>query len=328
MNGFPIIGMLFFTSLKKAKRLLHSGIYLALSLAPLASWILWTERINPHSNYQLIFHPPGYDDYRGFLHTISSWVLPGRTPHIFQLSTVIVFILALGTLLVLFRTKFKNHQGTIENELNIKAIFLLIIFIILYVLVLLIPKTFLDANVPLVDARILSPVLLSVILIIVLTSKIVIDLWGGRKLVKAAVFSVLCLLITAHIAAMFYGPLIKKIYYEGQLYTSSQWVNSEIIEKIKELPPDAVIHTNAPDAVYILTGRNPEILPHKYNIYTAQKNKTFTSQIDSLLSTTQENHYIAFFNAGWYFIVKEHEIMESLVLVKNAEDGALYSIGQ
>ena len=319
---------MFFTKTKITKKILDSGIYFLISVIPVASWALWTGRINKMSNYELIYHPPGTDDYRGFEHTVSSWFLPGRTPFIYQITAIFLFILFITIILILFVTKFKNNKNIISNKLNLKVIFLLIIYSILHFLILLISKTFLDANVPIVDARILSPIQISVIIIIVLTSKIIIDLWGNKKQVKFATLSILCLLILLHIITISFGPLIKKIYYNGQLYTSSECVNSETIEELKKLPEDSVIYTNEPDVVYILTDRNPKILPAKYNIYTGKENTFYSSQLNLLSDLKGKNNFIVFFDSGWYFIVKENELKEHLTLIKDTEDGAIYRIGQ
>jgi hypothetical protein len=323
-----VIAILFFTKTKITKKILDSGIYFIISVIPALSWALWTGRINKTSNYELIYHPPKIVDYRLFVHTSTSWFLPGRTPFIYQITAFFLFILFITIILILFVTKFKNNKNIINNKLNLKVIFLLIIYSILHFLILLISKSFLDANVPIVDARTLSPIQISVIIIIVLTSKIIIDLWGHKKQVKFATLSILCLLILLHIITISFGPLIKKIYYNGQLYTSSESVNSETIEELKKLPEDSVIYTNEPDAVYILTDRNPKILPAKYNIYTGKENIFYSSQLNLISDLKGKNNFIVFFDSGWYFIVKENELKEHLTLIKDTEDGAIYRTGQ
>jgi len=327
--ALAVIAIIFFVKTKVTKKILDSSIYFLISTIPVMSWVLLTRRLNKMSNYELIYHPPGIEDFKLFVHTSTSWFLPGRTPSIYQITAFFLFILFITIVLILFVTKFKNNKNIINNKLNLKVIFLLIIFNILYFLLLLISKTFLDANVPILDARILSPIQISIIMIIILISKIIIDLWSNKKQIKFATLSILCLVLILHILTITFGPLVKNIYYNGQLYTSSGSVNSETIKEIKKLPRGSIIYTNEPDAVYILTDRNSRILPAKYNIYTGKENISYSSEIASLLSDFKgENNFIVFFDNAWYFIVEENELKEHLTLIKDTEDGAIYRVGQ
>jgi hypothetical protein len=45
-----------------------------------------------------------------------------------------------------------------------------------------------------------------------------------------------------------------KIYKEELVFSGPQWSQSELINKLKELPPAYRIYSNGPDVIYFLTG--------------------------------------------------------------------------
>lgn len=65
-------------------------------------------------------------------------------------------------------------------------------------------------------------------------------------------------------------------------YTSLAWDRSEGLAHIRALPADTVVVTNAPDAVWLRTGRAPLFLPLAADLYAGGSNERYDDQLRSL----------------------------------------------
>jgi len=118
--------------------------------------------------------------------------------------------------------------------------------------------------------------------------------------------------------------------HNGAGYASRAWRQSALIDYITHLTRDVPIYSNAPDAVYILTGRETRMLPLKTNPNSNRPNAGYRQAIETM---TQSGEYdpgiIVYFDtvSRWY-LPSEDELQDLLPLrpLTHVVDGTVYRI--
>lgn len=65
-------------------------------------------------------------------------------------------------------------------------------------------------------------------------------------------------------------------------FTSSVWTDSELMDYIRGLPTDAPLFSNAPDAIYIATGRFTWAIPSEYDAWSLVPNTSLETEINAM----------------------------------------------
>ncbi len=119
--------------------------------------------------------------------------------------------------------------------------------------------------------RILSPVLVSLLVMLVLFG---VWLWNKRREL-AIVLALLLLGVSIYKQSVTVNDWAK----HGLGYASFQWYDSKAMAFLRELPPDVMIFTNEPGAVYLYTGRGAYVLPDRFDSATAEVRANFNKGV-------------------------------------------------
>jgi hypothetical protein len=114
-------------------------------------------------------------------------------------------------------------------------------------------------------------------------------------------------------------------------YAMPVWVKSPIMADVRALPANAVIYTNAPDAIYLLADRATASIPERLDFSTLKQNTRFDAQLAEIRRTLTTRGGFVVYVRGLgrdSFLPTEASLERalSLRLVRNTRDGAIYTI--
>jgi hypothetical protein len=201
------------------------------------------------ANRSFGFHPPSLNAWLGGLITISGWFGSGWKG---RSSRTGVFVLAAVLGVALLARRWLRRTAPTERNADLPAVFAL-----LYALLLVASVTFLDRTIPL-DRRILSPLFVAALLF----AGGWIGAWTAhrpqpRPLVALASATCVGLILLAGRGVQFVDDAPDK----WLVYGCRRWSNSELLTYARQLPPDAVLYSNADDVLYLRLGRLAKPVP-------------------------------------------------------------------
>lgn len=125
------------------------------------------------------------------------------------------------------------------------------------------------------------------------------------------------------------GKWTQGAYNKGLGYASRSWRDSSEIKYIKDLPVDALIYSNGPDAIYFLTDRRTKLLPgNVQDVYTLSyvERSSIDNMKDDLL---RQGGYIVYFRGiTWRETLKENELHQLMNLepIFGTESGSIFTL--
>jgi Dolichyl-phosphate-mannose-protein mannosyltransferase len=225
-----------------ARRLRDAAVFLGMGSLPLVAWHVRGLLVGAPGR-PLGMHPITPAQLRTGLDTISAWLLPETIPAGVRVFVAAVALAALGLL-------WRRLTVTQAGQALTRVVGL---FVLCYLALLLATITFVYTNVPL-DARLLVPLLVSAILVGWRLPDSAAPGTPARRGLLAACWA---LVILAGVRA---GAWVAAAEVEDLGYASRAWRQSAIVEAVRALPGDVLIVSNAPDAIYVLTGRRAEFV--------------------------------------------------------------------
>ena len=155
---------------------------------------------------------------------------------------------------------------------------------LVYLIGLIISISFFDANTPL-DNRILSPCLVLSYVASFSYLASVLKSTGKPRIIFASIYFVWILYFLINLPALIewtYGAHTAGIYY-----ASKEWRNSQSIQYVNEIPDAVKIYSNAPDAIYLITGRLVYSIPPKIDLMSKKTNQSFFQEMTILKEDIQ-----------------------------------------
>ena len=257
-----LIVVLFLLSATWRKRFFSVAILLASALPWAVAWSVRNRIVGgSYTNRVLSWHPITDGDVRYGLRTISDFLIPIqswqtqilRTPGLIEgivitlLSGLLIWVAVIG-----LRWFFKPQQNAQPELIS----FTNGLYIFGYLSALLTTMTLFDVATRF-QVRIVAPLYPSFLLLIVALAS---WLWR-RSHVAWKPFIILMLLLITGLSFSDELQTIKYLHRGGQVYASWRWRKSEAMAFLRELPPDVMIQTNQPGAVYLYTDRPATIFP-------------------------------------------------------------------
>ncbi len=322
------VGILLLSSLPFRRRIADGLLFAALAGLPLATWFLRNAALaGSFANREAVYHPLAWPALRQSLLTAAGWVAPFAGAHPLRIGGAVLVLLALGvggSLLALGRTV----AGRRDHAPLLRFSVLLLLFMGGYGLFLIFTISFYDAATPL-DGRILSPVFVAG-LILVLThlqqasSRGQVARWLGLLGLPVAGVLICGYLVQS-------VPQVSTANQVGINYTGREWRQSDTIHRVAGLPAAALIYSNAPDAIYLLTGRMANLLPPHANIYTQHANAYYTAQMDLIrVQAARQPVFLVYFRTVYrMYLPLEAELQQVWPLgpAQAGSDGAIYRLG-
>ena len=311
-------------------KLLDIAILGLISCLPIIFWMLRNLSVSgTATNRQFAFHPIGRGHLWQSLSTLSSWLLIPAGTH--SLIKLIPWLALFAAGLFVFAASWRQGRygpalprlGETPREACFLGI--LVVYLIAYAVFTAASLSFFDANTPL-NNRILSPIYLPVLILAMYTTR-----EFSRRLSKSLPFQLGFIAVGLVLSSFYFlhdVSWIEQLHLQGTGYLDSTWRHSQVMAYLQTLPPGVPIFSNAPEPVYLLTGRPAYMLPRKFDTVTQQANPEYLHDLDRMEAQIEkENGVAAYIDAVQrWTLTGEDEIKAStsLVLLYSADDGAVF----
>jgi hypothetical protein len=188
-------------------------------------------------------------------------------------------------------------------------------------------STLLQADLFLDSLRMLIPLHVLVLFLVLILGN---SLYRRLQTKRARSLAAAVVLASAAVFAVWAWDFIKENTEDGQGYASSTYRESELLEAVRSLPPDARFFSNLPWPIGLHCNRPWSLLPTKIDITTLRSSSKYPSELQAFArALRQPNVYLAYFKQGddWFQFPSLEEIQASVPLevVEEAEDGTIFS---
>ena len=275
---------------------------LVMSSAPLAAWFAYEQISGRTTGHFLGVHVTA-DLVREGGRSIGNWVLPANAP------TALAAVGALVVLVCGFLIARRN-RGSVPR--------LLVLFAVVQVAILVIAHTFVDAG---VDLEPREFIYMFVALVMAAACSI-----PSRKPFELATWIVVALCVLRGGVDVISNPVSGFSPNVGKIL-----VHAPIMADVRALPPNSIIYSNAPDAIYLLADRATSSIPERIDFSTLKENPRFGAQLTEIRNTLLNRGGFVVFVRGLprdSFLPNESILKRllSLQVVRNSTDGAIYRI--
>ena len=322
------------------KRFLLSITYAVLSLAPLIFWIIRNQSLTGNSIGRAIgFDAEQLRRLEVGLAVVSDWILPGRISGEIRGWIGLLFLLGwLAAAVIYGIVKSKDEYKSKHHAPLTYLPQLIVFFFLLYSSMLLLGMTLFKPGFPL-NNRILT---LLYVAIVIGSIGIAHEVFHGiqlrvlnsgtceKKMWKTSILVFIILIIGwVGFQLVHTGKWTQGAYNKGLGYASRSWRDSSEIKYIKDLPVDALIYSNGPDAIYFLTDRRTKLLPgNVQDVYTLSyvERSSIDNMKDDLL---RQGGYIVYFRGiTWRDTLKENELHQLMNLepIFGTESGSIFTL--
>lgn len=326
--GTGILVLLLFGP-RNMQRMIDAVIFGFLATLPMALWTIQNMYLSeaPPSR-QLFYHPIGKAQALQALETFSGWLLiPTGIHPVLKIGLIVLALVVLFNLFIL-QLKMRTNQVSMATSAAARELPRLVwslgLFILVYGMLLILSISFFDNNTPL-DERILSPIFFAAtILLLWLVDRLWHYLAGHQtaRLLMIAIGLFYAIAYTVQAANWTTSN-------QGQIHAIYRyWQQSEIIQKVKQLPDEVMIYSNAPETIYLYTGKPVLRTPRTLESTTGQFNQSYSSDLLQI-KTKLDNRsgILVFFNGlGRRTLPTEQELVDALQvsILFNTIDGTIY----
>ncbi len=318
------IKLWFFDHRESGKRFVDVVCFCALSCLPLAAWSV-RNAIGAGTAFHrtLGFYAVSTDDLVTAIDSFRLWLLPMEMPK--TAASIIGLILAIAFLGACRTTIRGTFSNSTMNQL-------LGIFLLSYASFLIAARTVYDPAI-IFDTRTLSPAYLAAAVLVI---SAVANVYKQTKLKKdsrslrilnCSIIAVSVLQMTAGVAWMTFS------FAEGVGYAGKFWRESKLVPLVESLKPTTPLFTNAPDVIYLYTGRLTDMIPPKLNPDTLAANERYPVQLASMKRKLQEEQGVLFYmkaESRLRYLPSEQELQNELPLrlIARVKAGNIYRITQ
>jgi len=313
----------------RRKRILAAGIFSLLSVTPVVFWSLRNAFCGGIvSHRQVSFYPqPLVDLTRPFAAVPLSWGLPPGTPLIIKTFIFLILILSFLYLVGIAIGRVKRLNGKVALGANVNFIVAPAVFFFAYIGVLVTTKYFFDPVIYL-DTRLLSPLFIAGLLfaaVILNRSLYVKKLNNTITIIGVSLISLTSLGLVVG-GSSFFTRVCAGEDVNG--YASRRWKESRAIAEINEMRDVTVVYSNAPDAIYALTGKKTRFLPYKL-IAGVTPNPMYARELEEVREELiSGNGILIYFNTvPWRdYLPGEEELVTKLDLrrIVKTSDASIY----
>jgi hypothetical protein len=308
------------------RRIADAVLFGALAALPMLLWMIrnvWVA--GTATNREMVFHPISRSHLWWVVYTMSDWLMvPAVTPGILRLGLCLVVAAAAITGLREISAFRRQPAWAARTAGHLR--FLLGLFIAVYGLFLVVSISLFDANTPL-DNRILSPVYVAGLVLLLCGF---LRVWNaGPPVLRYGMAAVLA--TYAGVSGWHAASTVATGRNDGFGFSGSAWQRSELIGLLRQLPPDAVVFSNAPDAVYLHTGHEAVLLPRNFMAANQQVNVHFEAELTAMKDLLAARRgMLAYFTGvpARASLPDEKELQAALPLCVHAKasDGTMYSV--
>jgi hypothetical protein len=296
------------------------ALFAALTLLPTALWTVRNVAVaDTAAARTLAWHPAGKAQVWQALYTVAGWLhVPERAPDWLRLGLLLA-VAATATAVI-----FIVVRGRPERRVA-SFIKLLALWIPLYLAFLAASISLLDASTPL-DDRILAPLYVAAILLALYAVGELLQVVAHPGRWQAGLVALLLLLVGGSVIRG--AGWVNDGYQQGIGFSSLAWQRSPLIQQVQSMPPETVIYSNAPEAIYLHADRRAIPLPKPTNATTQGVNPAYSAEIERMQALLDGGAALVVYSnsLSQRTSPSEAELSQqfALRLVTQTSDGALY----
>jgi hypothetical protein len=269
------------------RRIQDAIVFGVISSAGMLAWMVRNAVVSySATGREFAVHPIERSHVWQLFYTMSSWLMiPDSGPDWLRFAAWSALGAAGAAALVAMR----RETGTPPPLVSLVAG-----FAAAYLAFLAVSISFFDAATPL-DDRILSPVYVA---------GVVVTLWWARELRPVVARRPALARLLAAVLIVFTGAVLAQAarlgaasYSNGWGFSSTSWQGSPTIQRLKQLPETVLVYSNAPEIVYLQTGRAAHALPRQWSAMNQRPNPDYPTERAALERTlSREPAVVAYFN--------------------------------
>ena len=276
------------------ERLLRSFAFGVVASLPLAALMAFNaSQAGAAMNRQLVFHPPGVEEFRSVVGIAYYWVMPLHMP----LWTRLVILVAVGCAFVFFVRSIMRSRGAgsqVPAEARYTRI-VLVLCCVCYLAFLLLSLTLFDAQ-SMPNRRLLLPVVPPLTILVVAGFADAFRV-PARRRASVALGAVLSIALMLSLAQW-----IVQSRREGLGYSAPVWKESALIAAVRELGPNTTVFSNRPGAILFQTGREVLGTPRLANPNSLQRYAQFEGNMAAVCQQSAGRTIVYV-----HFTVDDHE---------------------
>jgi len=320
-----VISILYFGNRSLRHKLKDSIILVSLASIPLIAWILRNYFLTRSTtNHPFAIHLINRGHIKDLVNDLHDFILLipttiwNKAIHLFIISTILfAFFIILQKKDYLNRNKFSYHQT---------SFFSYIIFSIGYILFLLTSISFFDASIE-VNARFLLPSFL----VFTLASFSLVWYFSKTQDQKSIWYSfILFIMFSVSINSNSTIEAAIKMHDSGRGYSSRYWLDSEIIQVLKDDTDNRKIYTNGHDVIWFLLKKEVSSIPKNVSRTTNEPYDNYEEQIRQVFAEVNNGTArIIYFNRlnRWELpTIEELESVGNWPILEVYDDGVILAI--
>jgi hypothetical protein len=311
-----VLAVLMFGRGGPGRRVLDATLFAVVSSAGMLAWMARNSVVSSSATgREVLFHPFGTSHMWQALYTASSWLMiPASAPDWVRFGAWFALgAMAAGVLVAMRSAWVRKSDGAAIQTLP-TLVKLLALFVAVYSTFLVVSISFFDANTQL-DSRILSPVYVA---------GVVLAMWVASGLQGALRSRPALARLMAGGLVAFTGVQVVEgarlgvaSHNLGWGFSSRSWQASPTLDQVRRLPEDVRIYSNAPEPIYLNTGREASGLPRRWSPMNQRPNPDFPVQMAALERVvSQEPAVVVYFTSirGASFASDEQDLTAALPL--------------
>lgn len=326
--GTGALAIALWGSMPRARRSARAALFAAASGAPLLAWLVRNRLMHGSlTGKQLVPHAIPANRAKQGLDSVSAWLIPEVAPPAVRYGVLLVAALAVVVAWWYARGRAADGLEPARRARLQLGCRVFGAFALFYVLLVLATIFLFDAQVPL-DGRLLAPLYATVIILAMAgVARLSARVPQSRSLALAAVVLLAGVSLTGT-ALWALGSQLDEMGYASRL-----WRESPLVAEVRALRDDVRVFSNAPDALYVLTGRPARLVPRKADPFTRRENERFTDELARLEQELGGRAgvvvYFRWLRWRWY-LPSERELVERLrlVTIASAREGAMYGAAE
>jgi hypothetical protein len=281
------------------------------------------------------FHPVTWDHIKSGIAAALAYSVPVATSATNRALILLAGAAVLTAVLLLLHKKRPSAtdgpgNGGFKRLIRVAAV--PAAYIVSYISIYLSTITFVDVCVQMSSRTFLSVYVASLLLGAVIADYLWRRLRPGTG-VRAVAFAAAVLFVICEVSSA--APVVIEAYRGGDVleFAGEKWRESELVAAVGRLEPGTVVYSNAPDAIYIYTGRPARFLPRKFVGASRLPNETYLNDLGKCKSEIDgTSAVIAYFdNVTWrWYLPTEAELVTGVPLrtALRFADGAVYESGR
>jgi hypothetical protein len=272
---------------------------------------------------ELAWHPVNWSRLHQGFDTIASWWLPHQLPDRWLFGLALVIAVIVGGVVWAARVGERGFRASMDAVGP--AVIVPAMFVVVYVVTVLAAISLFDAATPL-DVRILSPLYAA----LVPAAVGALAVWWASKPAHDGVLRVAGAVVIVVLALTGIRALTTATGSQDSRlgYAAPHWRRAALMRHLEQMPHGTWIVTNAPEAVYLTTGRAARGLPSKYSSTSLVSQPGYPKRLRALIASTAAHHgVIAMFSEvkgrPWLPKAAELERESGLRVIARVSDGEL-----